>query len=79
MTIRWKSGNLISGKSDVTCSINNDFTRIRIYSYNSLLIQKNIHFFKKNENNYYYNIFLEKGLHEDKSNKYFLKINVCVS
>ena len=44
MTIRWKSGNLIIGKSDVTCSINHDFTRIRIYSYNSLPIEKTLTF-----------------------------------
>ena len=47
MTIRWKSGNLISGKSDVTCSINHDFTRIRIYSYNSLPIEKTLTFLRR--------------------------------
>ena len=30
-------------------------------------------FFIKNENNYYYNLFLEKGWYKDKSNKRYLK------
>ena len=33
---------------------------------------------KKNENNYYWNIFLEKGLHEGKSNTQKFWMNVCV-
>ena len=32
----------------------------------------------ENKNNYYYNIFLEKGLFEDKSKTRFLKINVSI-
>ena len=50
-------------------SINHNFTRIRIDSYNLLPIEKTFHnviiliksFVNKNKNNYYYNIFLEKG------------------
>ena len=51
-------------------------------SYNSLPIEKIFTFHNvtipiksvvnKNKNNYYYNIFLEKGLHKDKCNtQYF--------
>ena len=52
-------------------SINLNFTRIRIDSYNFLPIEKTLtfhnviilikSFVNKNKNNYYYNIFLEKG------------------
>ena len=73
---------LISEKGGITDSINNDFARIRIESYNSLPIEKILTFhsviilikpvLNKNKNNYYYNIFLEKGLYKDKSNtRYF--------
>ena len=56
------------------------FVRIRIDSYNSLPVEKTLNFHNviilmksvKNENNYYYNIFLGKGSYEDKSNtQYF--------
>ena len=51
--------------------------RIRIDSYNSLSLEKPLTFHviiliksvvNKNKNNCYYNIFLEKGFYEDKSN-----------
>ena len=58
-------------KIGVTFSINHNFARIRIDSYNSLPIEKILTFHNvvilfnsvvnKNENNYYYNIFWEKG------------------
>ena len=32
----------------------------------------------KNENNYYYNIRLEKGSYEDRSNRQYCWINVCI-
>ena len=58
---------LISEKSGITDSINHNFARIRIDSYNSLPIEKTITFHNaiiliksvvnKNENNYCYNIF----------------------
>ena len=58
---------LITEKSDYKYSINHNFARIRIDSYNSLPIETNLTFhnvgilFKsvvnKNKNNYYYNIF----------------------
>ena len=73
---------LISEKSCITGSINHNFVRIIIDSYDSLPIEKILTFdnviilFKlvvnKNKNNYYYNIFLEEGLYKDKSNaEYF--------
>ena len=68
--------NLISKKSGITNSINHNFGRIRIGSYNSLPIKKILTFHNviiliksvvnKNKNKYYYNIFLEKGLYKDK-------------
>ena len=61
---------LISEKSSITDSINHNFARIRIDSYNSLPIEKMLTFHNviiliksvanKYKNNYYYNIFLEK-------------------
>ena len=73
---------LISVKSGLTDSINHNFGKIKIYSYNSLPIQKISPFhnviiltksvIKKNKNEYYCNIFLEKGLYKDKSDtQYF--------
>ena len=73
---------LISKKSDITYSINHNFTIIRIDSYDSLPTEKILTFHNviiliksivnKYRNNYYYNIFLEKGLRKDKSNtEYF--------
>ena len=59
---------LISEKSGITNSINHNFARIRIDSYNSLPKEKALTFHNviiliksvvnNNENNYYYNIFL---------------------
>ena len=73
---------LISEKSVFTDSINRNFAIIRIDSYNCLPIEKTFTFhntviliqsvINKNKNEYYYNIFLEKGPYKDKSNtKYF--------
>ena len=57
---------IISEKGGITDSINHDFGKIRIYSYNSLPIQKILTFnnviiliksvVNKNKNEYYYNI-----------------------
>ena len=69
-------------KSGFTDSINRNFAIIRIDSYNSLPIKKTLNFHNsviliksavnKNKNEYYYNIFLEKGSYRDKSNtEYF--------
>ena len=73
---------LISEKSGLTDSINHTFTRIRIDLYDSLRIEKILtshnviilikSVVNKNKNEYYYNIFLEKGSYKGKSNtKYF--------
>ena len=32
----------------------------------------------KNENKYYYNIFLEKGLYKYKSHEQYFQMNVCM-
>ena len=58
-------------KSGITYSINCNFWRTRIGSYNSFLKEKALTFpnviilirsvFSKNKNHYYYNMFLEKS------------------
>ena len=68
---------LLSEKSGITDSINQDFGKIRIDSYSSLTIEKiltspNVTILiksvvNKDQNNYYYNIFLEKSFCKDKS------------
>ena len=69
-------------KSGITDSINHNFGKITIDSYNSLPIEKILTFHNviklinlvvnKDRNNYYYNIFLEKGSYKDKSDtRYF--------
>ena len=69
-------------KKGIIDSINHSFARIRIDSYDSLPIEKILNFHNvtiliksvvnKNKNEYYYNIFLEKGFYKDKSNtEYF--------
>ena len=60
---------LMSEKSSITNSINHNFARVKIDSYNSLSLEKKLSFHNvtiliksvvnKNKNNYYYNIFLE--------------------
>ena len=73
---------LISEKSGITDSINNNFERIRIDSYDYSLIEKILTFHNviiliksvvnRNKNEYYYNIYLEKGSYKDKSDiEYF--------
>ena len=81
---------LINEKSCIANSIDYNFARIRIdyfKSDNSLPIEKisifhNIKILikpvvNKNEN-YYYNIFLEKGWCKNKSNTQYFKMNVCI-
>ena len=68
---------VISEKSGITDSINHNFARIRIDSYNSLPIEKILIFHNviiliksvvnKNKNEHCYNKFLEKGSCKDKS------------
>ena len=62
--------NMVLQKSGITNSINYNFGKIKIDSYNSLPIKKILTFYNviiliksvvnSNENKYYYNIFLEK-------------------
>ena len=79
---------LASEKSAITSSINHDFARIWIDSCNFLPIEKilTFHFViilikslvNKNENNYYYFVFLEKGFYRDKFNTQSFYMNVCI-
>ena len=68
---------LISKKTGITDSINHNFATVRIDSYDCLPFQKilTLHnviiliksIVNKYKNNYFYNKFLEKGLHKDKT------------
>ena len=79
---------LISEKSGTTDSINHNFGEIRIDSYNSLPIEKILAFHNiiiliklvvnKDKNDYYYNLFLGKGLNKDKFDTRYFEINVCM-
>ena len=79
---------LISGKSGITNSINHNFGKITIDSYNSLPIENILTFHNviiliksvvnRDKNNYYYNSFLEKALYKGKSNRKYLYMNVCI-
>ena len=79
---------LISKKSDITNSINYNFVKIRIGSYNTLPIKKTITFHKvitliksvinKNKNKYYNNILSEKCSYKYKYKKQYFLMNVCV-
>ena len=73
---------LISEKSDITDSINQNFWKIKIDSYNFWPIEQILAFHNviiliksvvdKNKNNYFYNIFLEKGSYKDEfDTRYF--------
>ena len=65
-------------KCDITDNINHNFGKIRVDSSNSLPVERMLTFHdviiliksvvNNHKNNYYYNIFLEKGLYKDKSN-----------
>ena len=70
----------INKKGDTTDSINYNFARIRIDSYNSLPIEKALTFHNvmmliksvvnEHKNNYYYNIFLEKNSYKESNTQY---------
>ena len=72
---------LVSEKSGITDSISHHFARIRIDSYNFLSAEKAMTFHNviiiiksvvnDNKNNYYYNIFLEKGSCKESNTRYF--------
>ena len=79
---------LISEKKGITDSVDHNFARIRIDSYDSLPFKKVLSFHNViiliksvvNKNiNYYYNILLEKGLYKGKYNTEYFSINVCIS
>ena len=65
-------------KCDITDNINHNFGKIRVDSSNSLPVERILTFHdviiliksvvNNHKNNYYYNIFLEKGFYKDKSN-----------
>ena len=69
-------------------SINHNFGKIRIDSSNSLPIEKILTFhnviilirsvINKYKNDYYFNIFSEKGSRKDKFNKEYFEIDVCI-
>ena len=73
---------LLSKKGGITDSLNHNFARIRIDSYISLPIGKALTFHNviiliesvvnQSKNNYYYNIFLEKGLYKEIHDTIFL-------
>ena len=76
---------VIIEKSGIIDSINHNFARIRIDSYNSLPIEKKLTFHviiliksvvNEDKNNYYYYIFLEKGSYNESKTQYFCIIFV---
>ena len=76
-----KINYLISEKSGITGSVNHILAKIIIDSCNSLPIEKKLTLhnvvilikpvFDKDKNNYYYNIFLEKGSYRESNTQYF--------
>ena len=77
-----KINYLLSEKGGITDSINHNFGKSRIDSYDSLPIEKILtchnviilikSVVNKNKNEYYYNILLGKGSYKDKSDtRYF--------
>ena len=80
-TINDRIRYLISEKSSITDSVNHNFARIKIDSYNYLPLEKLLTFFKsvvKNNKNEYFYIFLETGSYKDKSNTQYFYMNVCM-
>ena len=78
---------LISEKTGITDSINHNYGKIRIYSNNSLPIEKILTFHNvliliklvvNESKNNCYNMFLEKGLYKDKSNIRYFQMNICL-
>ena len=65
---------LIGVKSEIIYVISHNYAKIKVDSYNVLPLEKTLTFynviihiksvFNKDRNNYYYNIFLEKGSNE---------------
>ena len=83
-----KINYLLSEKSGITDSINHNFGKIRIDSYDSLPIEKILtchnviilikSVVNKNKNEYYYNILLGKGSYKGKSDTRYFKMNVFI-
>ena len=75
---------LIIVKSGITYVISHNYAKIKVDSYDSLPLEKTMtfrnviklikSFFNKDENNYYYNIFLEKS-----SNELPKKMSFCIN
>ena len=60
---------LISVKSDITYIISHNYATIKVDSFDYLPLEKTMTLYnqsvcKKDKNNYYYNIFLEKASYE---------------
>ena len=75
-------------KSGITDSINHNFSKIKIDSFDSLPIEKILTFYNviiltksvvnKNKNEYYYNIILEKDSYKNKSNTEYFYMNFSI-
>ena len=75
-------------KSGITNNIYENFGRIRIDSSDSLSMEKILTFHNniilirsvvnKSKNEYYCNIFLEKGWYKDKSDTRYFLMNICI-
>ena len=75
---------LIGVKSGVTNVASHNYAKSKVNSYDSLPLEKTMTFhnviifiksvFNKDKNNYYYNIFLEKGSNKLPKNKFLYKI-----
>ena len=77
-----------SVKSDIRYVISHNYPKIKVYSCDSLLLEKTLIFhkviqliksvFNKNQNRYYYNIFFKKGLYQSPKkmvvNKFLYKL-----
>ena len=70
---------MVSEKNDANYIVNPNFARTKVDSYNSLLTERTLTFHNviilvkshvnKYKNDFYFNMFLEKGLFENKSNR----------
>ena len=75
---------LMSVKSCISYTISHNYAKIKVDSWGSLPLEKEITFcdvmtliksvFNKDWNSYYYNIFLEKSSYEWPKNKFLYKI-----
>ena len=73
---------LISVRSGIACIIFHNYARIKVESYDSLPLEKAMTLcnviilvksvWKKDKNNYYYNVFLEKASYELPKSKFYI-------